>query len=386
MSNSNSSSNQTDQTNQSDQTNTDIITQITDIIAIAFSERDKKIEQIQENQKTIDMTIHNNIKNILDKEEIQSQQTAHTDVQIQNLSKLIKYLSDDLTLITNVSELQSVKLEETLSKQTKLEEQNISKDAQIAKLTDIITETNKKLEDLTNKINSMDTIISAIVPKVGTVVSRAKPVEHAGDKPVEAPGAVKPIRIIRGPTGTLGPYETNRVDGATGAVGPYDFFDNSNTTNNNMHHSWKTIKKPFDMSYDTPLNTPFNTPLNSPPFGSQKTKTLPNPERLDAKFLQRIERSCTQNLQIELLFITENSIACQIVGTTGNLYVTNLVGKPSCTCPDYEQNRHKCKHILFVLHKLLSLDNVNRTQFTYKEIESAIEAKKLCETVSSIRG
>ena len=49
----------------------------------------------------------------------------------------------------------------------------------------------------------------------------------------------------------------------------------------------------------------------------------------------------------------ENTETFQIAGTTGNIYTVTIDKLPSCTCPDNRRARNQCKHIIYVLVRVL---------------------------------
>jgi hypothetical protein len=44
-----------------------------------------------------------------------------------------------------------------------------------------------------------------------------------------------------------------------------------------------------------------------------------------------------------------------VLGATGNLYTVTVCRQPQCTCPDFCCRRNLCKHILFVMLRVLRL-------------------------------
>ncbi|KAI0599601.1 hypothetical protein F4775DRAFT_118642 [Biscogniauxia sp. FL1348] len=42
----------------------------------------------------------------------------------------------------------------------------------------------------------------------------------------------------------------------------------------------------------------------------------------------------------------------ELTGSTGNIYVVHIARQPTCTCPHYQKG-HQCKHILYVLSRVL---------------------------------
>jgi hypothetical protein len=45
----------------------------------------------------------------------------------------------------------------------------------------------------------------------------------------------------------------------------------------------------------------------------------------------------------------------EVMGTTGNVYTVTIKNSPACTCPDYIQRHKRCKHIYFVLTRIMKV-------------------------------
>lgn len=69
--------------------------------------------------------------------------------------------------------------------------------------------------------------------------------------------------------------------------------------------------------------------------------------------------------------------AYKVMGTTGNIYTVTLSNKIGCSCPDYKFRHKKCKHIYFVLIKLLKLKDVNQEAFTTEELADLLNRKDI---------
>lgn len=46
-----------------------------------------------------------------------------------------------------------------------------------------------------------------------------------------------------------------------------------------------------------------------------------------------------------------------VMGTTGNVYTVTIENEPSCTCPDFQLRQRRCKHIFFILMRVMKVDN-----------------------------
>lgn len=48
-----------------------------------------------------------------------------------------------------------------------------------------------------------------------------------------------------------------------------------------------------------------------------------------------------------------------IMGSTGNVYQVCIKNTPTCTCPDYKLRKKRCKHIYFVLIRIMNVSKNN---------------------------
>lgn len=56
-----------------------------------------------------------------------------------------------------------------------------------------------------------------------------------------------------------------------------------------------------------------------------------------------------------------------LCGTTGNLYTVTINASPSCTCPDHEQRKRRCKHIYFILVRIMGVSRENEDKLEYDQ-------------------
>jgi hypothetical protein len=76
------------------------------------------------------------------------------------------------------------------------------------------------------------------------------------------------------------------------------------------------------------------------------------------------------------LFLIENISAnkefekkFRIMGSTGNVYNVTIKDIPECTCPDFRMRGSRCKHIYFVLIKLMKTDNQDEEVYEEKDLK-----------------
>lgn len=87
----------------------------------------------------------------------------------------------------------------------------------------------------------------------------------------------------------------------------------------------------------------------------------------DYQTSSRKVRALTQNISL-LATLNENdgTKIYVIKGTTGSTYKVSIEGTPMCTCHDFTTRHIKCKHIYYVLMRIL---NVDADTYTIKPIQ-----------------
>ena len=87
---------------------------------------------------------------------------------------------------------------------------------------------------------------------------------------------------------------------------------------------------------------------------------------------QRIERCYTDNIYlIESMPPEEHFPYIRqylIMGNSGKTYKVTISNSPSCTCPDYTYNYRRCKHIFFVLIRIMNTSNYYERKYTNEEL------------------
>ncbi|CAJ1423666.1 unnamed protein product, partial [Effrenium voratum] len=82
---------------------------------------------------------------------------------------------------------------------------------------------------------------------------------------------------------------------------------------------------------------------------------VPKPSR---RVRERIERAKEHRLQVITLKVVERGeIAAEVVGHTGNVYSVRIGARVSCNCLDFGKARTACKHLLFLLLRVLQLSD-----------------------------
>ena len=81
-------------------------------------------------------------------------------------------------------------------------------------------------------------------------------------------------------------------------------------------------------------------------------------------------RGTTQNLfLIESLKANEQYERKYIVmGSTGNIYNVVIKNIPECSCPDYSTRHKRCKHIYFILLRVMKIEDEDQEEYTNNEL------------------
>jgi hypothetical protein len=58
-----------------------------------------------------------------------------------------------------------------------------------------------------------------------------------------------------------------------------------------------------------------------------------------------------------------------LCGTTGNIYTVTINTSPVCTCPDHTQRKNRCKHIFFILIRVMKVGMEKEDKLEYEDNE-----------------
>ena len=91
----------------------------------------------------------------------------------------------------------------------------------------------------------------------------------------------------------------------------------------------------------------------------------------------RIERCFTENIYlIESLPEDEDNPyerSYIIMGNSGRTYTVTISHRPKCTCPDFIRRANRCKHIFFVLIRIMNVSNFQDKTYSEEELEEMFE-------------
>lgn len=87
---------------------------------------------------------------------------------------------------------------------------------------------------------------------------------------------------------------------------------------------------------------------------------------------RRIERCYTDNIYLIESLQPEEDYPYErnylIMGNSGNTYTVKISNMPSCTCPDYTTRGNRCKHIYFVLIRIMNIYNYTDEEYSDEEL------------------
>lgn len=93
----------------------------------------------------------------------------------------------------------------------------------------------------------------------------------------------------------------------------------------------------------------------------------------NSSIMERVKRALKQKLYlIDSSIINDFHRDFNIMGTTGNVYCVSVKSEPECTCPDHKINNNRCKHIYFILIRVMNVDinDADEEYFTDIELEA----------------
>ncbi|KAF5323878.1 hypothetical protein D9611_008410 [Ephemerocybe angulata] len=117
--------------------------------------------------------------------------------------------------------------------------------------------------------------------------------------------------------------------------------------------------------------------------GKKKDPNTPVPEKRGAMF----KSSCPQNIRERLERVRTQTFYMvdrrrndgelreefSVLGSTGNVYTVKIDKLPSCDCPDARKGNH-CKHILFILTKVLHVPTTSELWYQKALLTSELES------------
>jgi hypothetical protein len=85
----------------------------------------------------------------------------------------------------------------------------------------------------------------------------------------------------------------------------------------------------------------------------------------------RKNKATNQQLYLIELIPTENKSEKNfaVMGSTGNVYKVTIKDLPECTCPDYRLRSSRCKHIYFILMRVMKFSNVDDEIYDEKDLK-----------------
>lgn len=119
---------------------------------------------------------------------------------------------------------------------------------------------------------------------------------------------------------------------------------------------------------------------------AKKAKKSPEPETRGARFrsscpkslAERMDRALSQRLYLVQRQMDESNeipVSCEfnVLGSTGNVYTVTIAKTPSCNCPDFAKRGDLCKHLIFVLVKVIGIRKDDPLAFQKAYVSSELQ-------------
>lgn len=91
----------------------------------------------------------------------------------------------------------------------------------------------------------------------------------------------------------------------------------------------------------------------------------------------RKQRGSTQSIFLIETIIPANETDLErkyvVMGSTGNIYDVTIKDEPECTCPDYLTRGNRCKHIYFILIRVMKALNEDQDVYSKKDLQEMFE-------------
>jgi hypothetical protein len=91
---------------------------------------------------------------------------------------------------------------------------------------------------------------------------------------------------------------------------------------------------------------------------------------MNKAFDARMDRAISQKLYLVESYETNeiNKRQYAIMGSTGNVYTVTITAESTCTCPDYTTRHKRCKHLFFVLKRIMNVNDPFQENYTDDEL------------------
>mgnify|MGYP000990748254 CR=1 FL=1 len=88
-------------------------------------------------------------------------------------------------------------------------------------------------------------------------------------------------------------------------------------------------------------------------------------------FDKRKNRGIVQKLYLVEILEASDDLKREyiVMGSTGNVYRVEISETPTCTCPDYVQRKCRCKHIYFILLRIMKISKEMEDKQKYSNDE-----------------
>jgi len=100
---------------------------------------------------------------------------------------------------------------------------------------------------------------------------------------------------------------------------------------------------------------------------------------------ERKSRGLTQNIYLIDIITEKTQKTFEVMGTSGSTYNVKITNRPECSCLDYKNRRRRCKHIYFVLMRIMGLPEIASDEPYFSNLQLETMYKNMSEVIDKLR-
>ena len=156
---------------------------------------------------------------------------------------------------------------------------------------------------------------------------------------------------------------------------PKNQINNIKKQNNEIHGKIKSKSKPKP-KLKPKLKIKSKSKSKSKPKLKKQSKTKLHLNFLEKEPNERKQRGLSQKIfMIEHRKNSEFDMEFDVMGTTKNVYTVKINKTPTCSCPDHTTRHRRCKHIFFIMRRIMKIDEdiEESEKFTNSQLKTMIK-------------
>src|SRR5438552_8999562 len=101
---------------------------------------------------------------------------------------------------------------------------------------------------------------------------------------------------------------------------------------------------------------------------------------------ERKARGLTQNIYLIDIITERTQKTFEVMGTSGSTYNVKISNRPECSCLDFKNRRRRCKHIYFVLMRIMGLSETASDEPYFSNLQLEAMYKNTSKVMRPLRG